>query len=240
MSFPIEDNGKLIGILWIALNLEQVSKRLEEWNTIIGVVLPKSDMNSGFIQVAIFAVVVVILITAVVVFGIFWFLKKRLLPLENSVLILDQMAKGDLTEAFTFTNHDEIGRKNLALDGFVKSIRKSLGEIQTVAEEIAISAEGLRDSSSSFSDMAQGTTASAEEVAASMETTAVSTAKHHNNIVELNQKILELSKGAIQIEKDTKATLANTENITKQAKLGGESLNQAEVENVMKRLSLAT
>ncbi|PJZ85699.1 methyl-accepting chemotaxis protein [Leptospira harrisiae] len=302
VSFPIEDNGKLIGILWIALNLEQVSKRmgegihvgangyitaittkgvvfagpdkskilkldlskipegrpileakdgayfeytengkdfaflikrLEEWNTIIGVVLPKSDMNSGFIQVALFAVVVVFLITALVVLGVFRFLKKRLLPLENSVLILDKMAKGDLTESFTLTNHDEIGRMNLALDGFVKSIRDSLGEIQSVAEEIASSAEGLRDSSSSFSDMAQGTAASAEEisatteeVAASMETTAVSTSKQHNNIIEFNEKILELSKGAIQIEKDTKAALANTENITKQAKLGGESLNQ--------------
>lgn len=310
VSYPIEENGELIGILWIALNLELVSKRmgegihvgangyitaittkgvvfagpdkskilkldlskipegrpileakdgsyfeytengkdfaflvkrLEEWNTIIGVVLPKSDMNSGFIQVAIFAVVVVFLITALVVFGVFRFLKKRLLPLENSVVILDKMAKGDLTESFHFTNQDEIGRMNLALDGFVKSIRNSLGEIQSVAEEIASSAEGLRDSSSSFSDMAQGTAASAEEisatteeVAASMETTAASTSKQHNNIIEFNEKILELSQGAIQIEKDTKAALANTENITKQAKLGGESLNQMkEVINVI-------
>ncbi|TGK87002.1 methyl-accepting chemotaxis protein [Leptospira noumeaensis] len=310
VSFPIEDKGNLVGILWIALNLEQVSKRmgegihvgangyitaittkgvvfagpdkskilkldlskipegrpileakdgayfeytengqdnallikrLEEWNTIIGVVLPKSDMNSGFIQVALIAVVVVFFITALVVFGIFRFLQKRLSPLENSVIILDKMAKGDLTETLTLTNNDEIGRMNLALNGFITSIRSSLGEIQSVTEEINSSSESLRESSASFSDMAQGTAASAEEISAtteevvaSMETTAVSTAKQHKNILEFNSKILELSRGAIQIERDTKSALANTENITKQAKLGGESLNQMkEVINVI-------
>ncbi|MDF3820246.1 methyl-accepting chemotaxis protein [Leptospira sp. 96542] len=302
ISYPIIDKGQVIGILWIALNLEQVSKRmadgihigstghitaittkgvifadvdkskilkvdlskipeakpvlaasdgaffeytengkdftflvkrLDEWQTIIGVVLPKEDMVTDFVKVAIIASIAVFFISLLVVLGIFTFLRKRLLPLESSGKILDKMAFGDLTESLVAMHNDEIGRMNLSLNRFIKSIRSSLSEIQTVTDEITASSQSLSESSASFSDMAQGTAASSEEISAtteevvaSMESSAASTEKQHQNIMEFHGKIMELSKGSNQIEKDTQAALANTQNITKQAKRGGESLNQ--------------
>ncbi|MGV3665766.1 MAG: methyl-accepting chemotaxis protein [Leptospira bouyouniensis] len=302
LSFPIQDKGIVIGILWIALNLENVSnrmrdgihvgtnghvtaittkgivfagpdkskilkvdlskipearpileakdgsyfeytengkdyaflvKRLEEWNTIIGVVLPKSDISSGFYRVATIAIIVVFLITAIVVLGIFLFLRKRLAPLEHSAILLDKMAEGDLSGSVTQTYQDEVGKINQSLERFINSIRMSIEDIHTVVDEIKISSETLNSSTSIFSEMAQGTAATAEEisatteeVSASMETTSSSTIKQHQNIKEFNEKISELAQGATQIEMETKAALVNTESISKQAKLGGEALNQ--------------
>ncbi|BDA78383.1 methyl-accepting chemotaxis protein [Leptospira kobayashii] len=207
--------------------------RLEEWRTIIGVVLPKSEIKNEFAKVALYAALAAILITAVVIIGIFILLNKRLKPLEESGAVLEKMAKGDLTEDLKPAYNDEIGRMSMSLNRFIKSIRTSVREIQVVAEEIASSSEELNRSSDSFSEMAQSTAASSEEISAtteevlsSMESTAASTVKQHTNIQEFHEKIMELSQGAKQIGKDTESALSNTENITKQAKLGGESLNQ--------------
>ncbi|WP_411822247.1 methyl-accepting chemotaxis protein [Leptospira sp. 'Mane'] len=302
ISVPVKEGNKVVGILWIALNLEEVSKRmvegmhvgnsgyvsgvttdglvfahpqksqilkldlkkvpfgqqmlsaktgefihyefqgtgrmmfihrLEEWKTIIGVVLPKSEIKDEFAKVALYAILASFFITVIVITGIFILLNKRLKPLEESGKVLEKMARGDLTEDLKPAYNDEIGRMSMALNRFIKSIRISVREIQTVAEEIASSSEELNRSSDSFSEMAQSTAASSEEISAtteevlsSMESTAASTVKQHTNIQEFHEKIMELSQGAKQIGKDTESALSNTENITKQAILGGESLNQ--------------
>ncbi|TGN11945.1 methyl-accepting chemotaxis protein [Leptospira ilyithenensis] len=302
ISVPVKKGNQVVGVLWIALNLEEVSKRmvegvhvgisgyvsamtlegmvfahpqksqilkldlkkvpfgqemlaaksgefihyefqgsdrmmlihrLEEWRTIIGVILPKSEIKSEFAKVAIYAAIVASLCTVIVIFGIFILLNKRLKPLEESGKVLEKMAAGDLTEDLKPAYNDEIGRMSMSLNRFIKSIRISIREIQTVSEEIASSSEELNLSSYSFSEMAQSTASSSEEISAtteevlsSMESTAASSVKQHTNIQEFHEKIMELSQGAKQIGKDTESALSNTENITKQAKLGGESLNQ--------------
>ncbi|GBF49550.1 methyl-accepting chemotaxis protein signaling domain protein [Leptospira ryugenii] len=222
--FEYEEGGKGFSLL---------IKRLDRLHSIIGVILPKSDITEVFLEMILWSLLLVAVITSIVIYLILRFLNIRLRPLEQSVAILDRMAEGDLRESFPEAGDDEIGRMNRALSSFVFSIRNAMKDIQSVATEVSRASEEMHSSAERFSEMAQGTAASSEEISAtteevvaSLDQTVNSTVNQHQNILQFNQKIQELTKHAIEIEKETQIAMQSTERITDQARKGGQSLAQ--------------
>lgn len=165
-------------------------------------------------------------------------------PLEESVAILDAVAKGDLTQNVPedmLDRQDEIGRMVNALQSMSESLREVLGTVSQEADNSAKMATEVYQMVDSLNQSTQDMSAISEEMAASMEETAAST----TNIQDLSNDIRaqadesadEASKGAEYtktvfnradaLQKDMEASKTDAQNVYRETKTSLEKAIEA-------------
>lgn len=165
-------------------------------------------------------------------------------PLEESVAILDAVAKGDLTQNVPedmLNRQDEIGRMVNALQSMSESLREVLGTVSQEADNSAKMATEVYQMVDSLNQSTQDMSAISEEMAASMEETAASTTNiqdlSHNIRAQADESADEASKGAEYtktvfnradaLQKDMEASKTDAQNVYRETKTSLEKAIEA-------------
>ncbi len=117
-------------------------------------------------QILIIALVVIVLLW----FSLIAFLSKAIAkPVEQSIALAEQLAKGDLSVQFKSDSKDEVGKLSAALNSMVINLKDMVMQVSTSARQIVQASSQLNSGASELSDGATQQASSAEEVASSME-----------------------------------------------------------------------
>ncbi len=145
---------------------------------------------------SIFAVVLAVVIVSAVVINL---VMARLItnPVKESVIVIKQVAEGDLTRNIQVSSRDEIGE----LAESVNTMRKKMGE--AVGQSMAIS-NVLSDSSSQQA-------ASIEQTSASLDEMASMTRRNADNTSEANN-LMGVVRGAIEKSNEAMVSLTRSMN----------------------------
>jgi methyl-accepting chemotaxis protein len=162
--------------------------------------------------------VLVIFILLVLPFCIF-LVRSIVKPLDESVVLADLVASGDLTVNISSEYDDEPGKLASALAGMVDRLRTIVVQAKVGANEVASGSTEVSSSSQTMADGANRQAASVEELSASME--------------EMISQISRNTENARQTEK--MATQA-----AEDAKEGGETVLQAvdSIKNIAEKISI--
>jgi methyl-accepting chemotaxis protein len=94
-------------------------------------------------QMISYSVVALIIIAAS--FGLFFFMKKSLKPLDMAVKNLQSIAEGDLTVNIEITHKDEIGKLQAAMSSTVKQLRDMINQITSITTTLSASSGVMSD-----------------------------------------------------------------------------------------------
>jgi methyl-accepting chemotaxis protein len=138
---------------------------------------------------------------------------------------------GDLTKKFDLKYHDEIGTAMQYFNDFIYSLAGIVTVIRNVTEQLTSAATEMTDYTMNFSENAQGQAASAEqitatieEMSAGMENIAGFAERQDKNLNDLSARIEMLSSLVNKMSEEKSQTRKLSNNITEEAKSGGESL----------------
>lgn len=123
-------------------------------------------------------------------------------PLREVQVVIEALADGDLTHTTEVKGKDEVGRVADALNVTITSLRRDLGIINNVANELAENTEEMAATSEQIS-------ASVEEVASTTNEFASTLGEVNENSQRMSQTVQGISRRAVQGE-------AAVKNITKQ------------------------
>ncbi|MEK5186164.1 methyl-accepting chemotaxis protein [Solibacillus sp. FSL W7-1324] len=171
------------------------------------------------------ATIIVIIITVIVgVLFIFILIRSIIKPIaelkEKAMMISD----GDLTQTIEVKTTDEIGQLGQAFADMQESLKSLIQKIEQNAELVAASAEQLSANS-------EETTAVTQEVSTSIQQVSVSAEKQKDSVDTSVHAFEEITEGAVQIANYSAQVSALTNETTKQAYDGGQS-----VENIVNQM----
>ncbi|GAF08500.1 methyl-accepting chemotaxis protein [Paenibacillus pini JCM 16418] len=130
-----------------------------------------------------------------------------------------KVSEGDLTVTNVVKSNDEIGELNEAFSIMQHNLRSLIKNVETGAEQVAVSSEALTAN-------AQQTSAATEQITFAVQDIAIGAEKQTNGIDQNARAIEEISHGVERIV-DSVRELANlSEHSTQQADEGGASINQ--------------
>lgn len=149
----------------------------------------------------------------------FFLVRSIVTPLEESLVLTDRVAGGDLTVNIYNEYDDESGRLTAALANMVSHLRTIVGQAKVGANEVASGAEEVTGAATILADGASRQAASVEEVSSSME--------------KMIAQIGHNTENAGQTEK--MATQAAVD-----AQKGGDTVKQAvdSIKNIAERISI--
>jgi len=98
-----------------------------------------------------------------------WIGRMFSVPLGETVSLLREVAKGDLTGKLKFQTKDEVGEMARALNEALGRMRGTIGEVTEAAAGVTVASRELADGSNAIASGAQEQAASLEQTAASLE-----------------------------------------------------------------------
>jgi len=161
-------------------------------------------------------------------------------PLAQAVLVLQKIAKGDLTDEVRPSSDDEIGDMAVAIQTMSQSLRAVLREIgesaQTLSRtstELAANSGQIADHSREASDKAHSVAAAAEQmsmnvtsVAAGMEQTTTNLAHVASNTDQMTGTIGEIAGNSEKARRITEGAMAQAARITTQIQQLGQAARE--------------
>jgi methyl-accepting chemotaxis protein len=102
-------------------------------------------------------------------------------PIRRAVVVIDQLAKGDLTVELKQDSTDEVGQMVASLNGLAVSLRQVVGEVSQAASNVASGSGQLSATAQQLSQGASEQAASAEETTSAMEEMASSIQQNSDN-----------------------------------------------------------
>lgn len=123
-------------------------------------------------------------------------------PLRRVQTVIEALASGDLTSTVTVKGEDEVGRVGDALNETILSLRRDLGIITGVTNELAETTEEMA--------------ATSEEISASVEEVASTTNQFASTLMEMNENSQNMSKTVRGISQRAAQGEAAIQNITQQ------------------------
>ncbi|MEK4387113.1 methyl-accepting chemotaxis protein [Solibacillus sp. FSL W7-1464] len=171
------------------------------------------------------ATIIVILIMVVVgVLLIFILIRSIIRPIKDLKEKALMISDGDLTQTIDVKTTDEIGELGQAFGEMQESLKSLIHKIEQNAELVAASAEQLSANS-------EETTAVTQEVSASIQQVSLSAEKQKDSVDTSVHAFEEITEGAVQIANYSAQVSALTNETTKQAYDGGQS-----VENIVNQM----
>lgn len=212
---PLRDEtGKVIGMWFVGVDREEVSKVVGDLNRSLGIIV-------------LFSIIIGI-ITALMLTS---FILKPVPPLLNS---FNQASLGDLTVEVPVVSKDEIGYLTLSFNQMLTKQRESILLVQNAAEEISNSSQQIATGNEDLSQRTQEEAATLEELSATMEEVSASIQQVAANAEEANQ----LSETTLRIVKEGEEAVANT--ITAMEQILASSNQIAEIIKVVNDISFQT
>jgi len=140
--------------------------------------------------------------------------RSILRPVRRLGVVIDALAKGDLTVRSGVTARDEVGRMAAGLDGALDSIRTSLGGIGANADGLAGSATQLSSVAARIAEAAGNTdaqssyaSAEAEEISRNVQTVAAGSEEMGLSIREISSNTSEAAQiAAVAVSESARAT----------------------------------
>ncbi|MPT29679.1 MAG: HAMP domain-containing protein [Achromobacter sp.] len=127
-------------------------------------------------------------IAALLVFGTYVFLRRRVLqPLKEAGHHFDRIASGDLTARVEVRNTNEIGQLFAALKRMQESLTRTVGAVRRGVDEINTGSHEIAAGNTDLSSRTEQQAASLEETAASMEELASTVKQNADNARQANQ-----------------------------------------------------
>ena len=169
----------------------------------------------------------VVIVIALIVGGLMVYLIVRSIvaPIKDLKEKAITISNGDLTQSIKVRTTDEIGLLGQAFIGMQENLKSLLRKVEQNAEQVAASAEELSASS-------EETSAATEQVSTSIQHVSASAEKQKESMETSVLALKEISDGAIHIAHFSSEVTELTQEASKKALSGGESvgkiLNQME------------
>ncbi|MBR8537778.1 HAMP domain-containing protein [Carboxylicivirga sediminis] len=169
-----------------------------------------ADIISIQRQILFIAIIVIILLWLSLVL----FLSKAIAkPVEDSIILAEQLAKGDLSVQFKANSKDEVGKLAAALNSMVTNLKDMVSQISESAKQIVNASAQLNLGATELSDGATQQASSAEEVSSSMEEMFANIQQNTDNSRTTEQIASEASKGITDSNKASKVASEYIEQI---------------------------
>ena len=165
-----------------------------------------SQINSLRNNMFVFSAAASILIGAVLLLLLTWFLR----PLTKMVSITEQVAEGDFTVDIQVKNRDEVGLMMEAFQKMLRNLKDLIGSVDNSVNVSQLSSEQLSEKVVVVTSQGQSISASVEQIAAGMEETSAS-------VEEVAATNFTIGSAADQLEKRSKEGLLMADEIEKRA-----------------------
>jgi len=182
------------------MNTDKISvlKRNDEYRFMTGVTMNMSDIiNEARGMIPVLAILG-IAGAGVAIAIIYLFMRARLKPLQASVEIINNLAKGDLTRKYTGKiYHDEVG-------SMISAVNETIGHLSVIVEKISANSNSLSSAASEISHTSHDLSSSANEQAANVEEIT-------SSLEEISATITTNSMNSVETEKIASETAFKTE-----------------------------
>jgi methyl-accepting chemotaxis protein len=216
---------------------DELIKKSEEYFELTNkAVFTAEDYSKVNVRNTIILQIFIFIVNIVLIVFIFYISKYKI---ANPLNLLIQRTKeissgdGDLTKALTIKSEDEIGQLALHINNFILKTKNVLSDVKDISNMLATSSDELSSSSVLFAENAQSQsageeeiTATVEQMSAGMENIAAGSVKQFDSLNLLLKKLEELSDMISKIGSITTISKTETDEITKYAKFGEESMNK--------------
>lgn len=119
-------------------------------------------------------------------------------PLQGAVEIAQRVASGELTSQVTVMGKDEVSDLLQALQDMNNSLVKTVGEVRTSTETIAVASREIASGNADLSSRTESQASSLEETASSMEELTSTVRQNADNANQANQLAATATKVATQ------------------------------------------
>jgi len=204
-----------------------IAAKNSKYNMYTVTILDIADIEESVVEYAFY---ILIFAAAGLLFAAFfaaWLINKKMRPLEDYDLIIDGIARGDLSRKIIARTDDEIGELSYKMIIFSENLKKIIRNIQGISGELAVSSHEMSTTAAAFSDISQNQAATAEEVTATTEqmsagvdSVATSAEEQFKTIEELTQRMTVLSDAINQMSEKLKDAINTTDKISSNAKEG--------------------
>ncbi|TFW28054.1 methyl-accepting chemotaxis protein [Duganella callida] len=157
------------------------------------------ERRAGEYRVVMWLVALGLIGAAALVIGVHLFLRKVvLLPLERSVDLLDQVARGDLTAHIDESGDNEIARLLKAIQRMQKDLLSTVARVRNGADVINTGAQELAAGNMELSSRTETQASSLEETAASIEELTSTVKQNSENAQQARALVEDASATAAQ------------------------------------------
>jgi methyl-accepting chemotaxis protein len=127
-------------------------------------------------------------IAGALVLALAFFLARMIVvPLRRSMVVLDAIAGGDLTQRLSVHGEDEVGRMASGLNQAAEGMRSALVEVRSAADQVTAASGQVAAASEQSAAGAQEQAASLEETAASLEEITATVKQNADNASEASR-----------------------------------------------------
>ncbi|MFJ8236481.1 methyl-accepting chemotaxis protein [Ureibacillus sp. NPDC094379] len=181
-----------------------------------------SEAASPILNATLVVIVIALIVGALIVYLI---IRSIVAPIKDLKEKAITISNGDLTQSIKVRTTDEIGLLGQAFISMQENLKSLLRNVEQNAEQVAASAEELSASS-------EETSAATEQVSTSIQHVSASAEKQKESVETSVLALKEISDGAIHIANFSSEVTELTQEASKKALTGGESvgkiLNQME------------
>ncbi|MGE7667562.1 methyl-accepting chemotaxis protein [Ureibacillus composti] len=216
VEYDYHGDGKIVGF---------TTNELTGWKIGGNMYTQEIDDAASPILNATLIVIIISLVIGIVL--IYIIIRSILTPINDLKEKAIRISDGDLTQSINVKTTDEIGQLAQAFVAMQKSLKSLIQKIEQNAEQVAASAEQLSASS-------QETTAATEQVSASIQQVSVSVEKQKESVDASVNALSEVSGGAVHIAEFSSKVSELTNEATRQAHDGGQSVEK--IVNQMKSI----
>ncbi len=88
---------------------------------------------------------IAIILILISVFSFFtWYIRKSFKPVEQAIVTMEKISRGDLSIEITCNSDDEVGRLLQSMEVMVSDLRNTIGNLNAISEKLACSSKELR------------------------------------------------------------------------------------------------
>lgn len=182
------------------------------------------DAASPILNATLIVIIISIVIGIVLIYII---IRSIIAPIDDLKEKAITISNGDLTQSIKVKSTDEIGQLAQAFIAMQENLKILIQKIEQNAEQVAASAEQLSASS-------EETTAVTEQVSTSIQQVSASVEKQKESVDASVHALSEVSDGAVHIAEFSSKVSELTNEATKQAHDGGQSIEK--IVNQMKSI----
>ena len=174
-EFPIPNMGESL------MNTVEINDRVQEVN-----IVPLYNVNKQVVahlvrniditdkhrkKIGLFRnnIIILVVLFLLIIAFLRWFIKREFTRLDQAVIFQNQIAHGDLTISIVNDREDEIGVLTSALSKMQIHLKKIVGEVKEVTENIAQGADTMNYSVQELASGASQQASSVEQTSASLE-----------------------------------------------------------------------
>lgn len=138
----------------------------------------------------------------------FWVTRSITRPINEALIVANQLAAGDLTASIDVTSTDETGQLLQAMQNMVGKLSNIIGEVRSSADALSSASEEISATAQSMSQATSEQAASVEETSASVEQMSASINQNTENAKVTDGMASQAAKQAVEGGEAVKQTVS--------------------------------